>query len=411
MMVFPIRDNDVPWIQFYNAGNHEQAYVVNECENGDFVLAGTGPSGVLLTRTDKDGNHLWTQTYTGYQIWSIEECTNGDFILAGTMYYSNAPDDALLIRTDAQGNIVWHRTYGESGPSMEDYAKDVVKCSDGGFAFCGYSWSYAGMDGQAKAWLVRVDADGAVLWSTTYLGVDGVALAECNENGFAIATSDTRLIRVTVDGTELWNQQYDESLDATFRSMVICADGGFAIVGNDYAPIRGVLLLRTNATGYQLWNQTYDISQPDYGWSLVECSDGGFAIIGSSGSGGTEPIFLIRTDHNGDHLWTFRCKGTYWSDEAYSVVETSSDGFAIAGFATEVFPSGWAHVYNWLDDRYILWIPDEEPTSDLFVPPYPQGLVLTLFSNPYVLIYLGVSIVSISLGGLVIFWQRKKKAV
>jgi hypothetical protein len=78
----------------------------------------------------------------------------------------------------------------------------------------------------------------------------------------------------------------------------------------------------------------------DGAYSLVECSGGGFAIAGSTISyavGGND-MWLIRTDANGNHLWneTYDNLGT---EACYSVVECSGGGFALVGEAYGA--AGW----------------------------------------------------------------------
>ena len=73
-----------------------------------------------------------------------------------------------------------------------------------------------------------------------------------------------------------------------------------------------------------LWTKTYGGIDNDSGLSVQQTSDGGYIIAGytrSFGAGETD-VYLIRTDSNGDTLWT-RAFGGNQEDIAYSVQQTS----------------------------------------------------------------------------------------
>ncbi len=55
-----------------------------------------------------------------------------------------------------------------------------------------------------------------------------------------------------------------------------------------------------------LWTKTYGGIQDDAGYSIQGCADGGFIFAGTTYSfsiGGSD-VYLIRTDIDGDTLWT-----------------------------------------------------------------------------------------------------------
>ena len=89
------------------------------------------------------------------------------------------------------------------------------------------------------------------------------------------------------------------------------------------------------------WNQTYGGPGDDEAYSVIQTSDGGYALAGytnSSGAGGYD-FWLVKTDPNGIMQWN-RTYGGTGDDEAYSVVQTS-DGYALAGY-TMSFGAGSA---------------------------------------------------------------------
>jgi len=81
-----------------------------------------------------------------------------------------------------------------------------------------------------------------------------------------------------------------------------------------------------------MWTQTYGGTGGDIAYSLVETSDGGYAIAGYTRSfgAGWDDFWLIKTDANGNMEWNQTYGGEHYED-AYSLVETSDGGYAIAG--------------------------------------------------------------------------------
>ncbi|MGC9346481.1 MAG: hypothetical protein ACP5ER_06815, partial [Candidatus Bathyarchaeales archaeon] len=70
----------------------------------------------------------------------------------------------------------------------------------------------------------------------------------------------------------------------------------------------------------------------DHGYSVVQTSDDGFAVAGrtSSFGAGQTDLFLLKFDFVGSLEWAFAVGG--WNDDqGLSVVQTNDDGFAVAG--------------------------------------------------------------------------------
>jgi hypothetical protein len=127
------------------------------------------------------------------------------------------------------------------------------------------------------------------------------------------------------------------------RSLVETSDGGYAIARETNSFGAGeddFWLVKTNNFGNVEWNQTYGGEDIDRAYSLVETSDGGYALAGNSGFGYSIDWWLVKTDEHGNMEWNQTTAGAHF-ESAYSLVETSDGGYAIAG--------GWLLVKT---DRY-----------------------------------------------------------
>ncbi|WP_126651487.1 T9SS type A sorting domain-containing protein [Chryseobacterium aureum] len=99
-------------------------------------------------------------------------------------------------------------------------------------------------------------------------------------------------------------------------------------------------LVKLNQQGEQIFEKHFSGNNHDYLSSTVTTQDGGFLISGTSYSGkgldkkedskGGSDIWLIRINEFGDELWQ-KTIGTSADEEARSVIQTTDQGFIVAG--------------------------------------------------------------------------------
>jgi len=101
-----------------------------------------------------------------------------------------------------------------------------------------------------------------------------------------------------------------------------------------------------------IWSQTYGGADDEIAYSLLETSDGGYAIAGFTGAitAGNRYCWLVKTDSNGSVQWNQTYKNA-WLDTAFSLVETSDGGYVLAGY-TESFGNGKADFWLIKTDEY-----------------------------------------------------------
>ena len=248
----------------------------------------------------------------------------------------------VLVKAQDSG-IMWNQTYGSS---EEDVAKSLVQISDGGFVVAGYTKAF---DIDGDAWLVKTDASGNVEWNRTYGGADwdrANSLIKTSDGGYALAGythsfsagfGDFWLIKIDSSGNMEWNKIFgDYDLDRA-NSLVETSDGGFALAGytNSFgAGHYDFWLIKTDSSGNMEWNQTYGGVDQDIAWSLIQTSDEGFALAGDTLSfgAGDHDFWLVKTDSSGNMEWN-QTFGKEDYDFAYSIVESIDGGYALAGIS------------------------------------------------------------------------------
>jgi len=347
------------WSQTYGGANDDYAYSVVQTSDGGYALAGfTDSSGAggfdfYLVKTDSAGNQNWTQTYGGSGddfAYSVVQATDGGYALAGYTDSSGAGyNDFYLVKTNSAGNLQWSKTYGGAG---DDEARSLIKTSDGGYALAGWTDSFGG--GGYKFYLVKTDSSGNMVWNQTY-GMAGDnyanAIIQTNDSGYALAGStdssgaggsDAYLVKTDAAGNMQWNMTYAEGAgygDDEAYSIVQTSDGGYALAGYTTSSSVGTYnfwLVKTNSTGAMQWSQTYGPQGEDTdseAYALVQTTDGGYALGGftnAAGAGGYD-VWLVKTDSNGGVQWSQTYGGSS-DDLAYSLIQTSDGGYALAGF-------------------------------------------------------------------------------
>jgi hypothetical protein len=128
------------------------------------------------------------------------------------------------------------------------------------------------------------------------------------KKGFTLATFF--FLYFTIYAQLAFERTYRHTVGDIGNCAIQTSDGGYAIVGYSYNNVgyTDICLIKTNALGDTLWTRMYGGIRLDEGRYLRQTTDGGYYIAGITTSflEDGEDFFLIRTDSNGDTLWTRR---------------------------------------------------------------------------------------------------------
>lgn len=253
---------------------------------------------------------------------------------------------------DGPPALLWAREYF---PESICYFNHVIQTYDGGFAVG------ALVSGQHHP-IVRLDADGDTLWSAadTFFVPSCYWLEEL-PNHDILGTGVARLasgysfglllVRIDQSGQLLWAKLYDRTPEHDFGLCgVPLPDGGFAVCGytGDYDP----WLLRTDSQGDTLWTRVWEIGWARarrvvyYDEGLVMYVDGGY---------GYGPL-LIRYDLDGNLEWVSDFTGEYESSTDWGGSMCMTPGGGGYTFVSEY--------YSWIVGTD--WSGEEQWSQEIF---------------------------------------------
>lgn len=277
--------------------------------------------------------------------WSIDLTFDGGYALTGR---SGSNSDIYIIKTDINGDTIWTRTYGGAG---FDFGYSIKQTLDSGFIVTGYTTSFGA--GGYDLILLKTDINGDLIWCKTYGGTladEGTAVQQTPDGGYIII-GDTRsfssgigdiwLIKTDANGDSLWTKTYGGTNDEIGRWVEQTTDGGFILAGYTKSFGAGTggtgdyYLIKTDANGETLWSKSYGGTQDDWPWQVHQTSDGGYIIVGEATSFGVGngDVNLIKTDVGGNISWT-KTYGSITIDVGQSVQQMPDNGFIIGGYTS-----------------------------------------------------------------------------
>lgn len=349
----------VLWAYDYGSNGAETAGFVQQTKDDGYILAGhvypTGQanSEIYLMKTDIYGKMQWQKSYDAKRhrntgATAIVESSDGSFVLAG---YSRTrmQSDILLMKTDAKGEIKWQKSIGGANSSEEPMF--IQQTKDGNFILCGYKET----DGNKDACLIKLNANGGVIWQKTY-GGSGEDIAnsvqECSDGGYILTgasergsrKSDLVLIKTDKSGKLLWQKTYGGSGRDSGKSVRQTADAGFITAGYKSSEISGgleVYLLKTDAQGNLSWEKTFTASSKNTAAAVEECSDGGYIVLANTYSYGSNlyGAYIIKTDASGNKIME-NVLGKEGPDFVAWGQSTKDAAFVVAGTKNVTDPQG-----------------------------------------------------------------------
>jgi len=278
-------------------------------DNG-FVMAGyinENPNEFpFIMKFDSSGNSIWSNNYYpsgNATLRSIKPVGTDGYILTGFKVNNIYPDDedsVLIFRIDSDGDYLWSRVYGGNN---DERAWSVEPTSDGGFVVVGWTGSFG--NGASDFYIIKTDADGDSVWTRTFgseWSDEGRDILETADGGYVFAgkraigqsQAQHHLMKINSQGDSIWAHSYfDNGAYTITHSITHTSDGGYALIG--YCPYnpttRYIYIIKTDAEGDSLWSKRF-INQPlnYYARVIIQSQDGSYFLCGNN----LEDIWVVK---------------------------------------------------------------------------------------------------------------------
>ncbi|HDH97834.1 MAG TPA: hypothetical protein ENF70_01700 [Deltaproteobacteria bacterium] len=374
------------WAYTYgNESGHDYAYSIQQVKDGGYIVAGIkNYSDLWILKLNSKGQTEWQKTYGGpdsegdvpYEHgFYIRQTIDGGYIVAGgTKSFGAGNYDFWVLKLDTTGAVEWQKTYGGAG---YDYATSIQETGDGGYIVAGITQSFPETE-PAKIWVLKLNADRTIGWENvygvSYTPMDVPEIQARSDGGYVLGTTvndSLLLLELAGDGSIAWQKTYKEGDVSSLNSLRITKDGGYIVAGwvneiytpYDIDPLGGkwdgFWLLKLNSEGAIIWQKTYGETQTDdegyeyfeKAYSVEQTADGGYVVAGSKSSktncagsrGIHDDIWILKLNSDGSIAWQ-KSYGGDCGEKAYSIVQTSDGGYAMAGY-TDSFGAGGADAF------------------------------------------------------------------
>lgn len=214
-----------------------------------------------------------------------------------------------------QSQIVFYKMYTGNG---YDRGEGIVQLADSSYTITGSSSSWGG---NSDAFLLHVDSSGNYLWSNHFGGdeSDGGRRVLHNEGlgyyiaGFSNSFSgngnyDAYLVHTDLQGNKLWEKTYGNQNWEKINDAVLNPDSTIIMVGESQ-PLNGngadIYIIKTNAEGDTLWTKTFGGTGNDRANTVISIEDSLFIVGGEMFIPDSNYVkgFLLKMDKNGNIVW------------------------------------------------------------------------------------------------------------
>jgi len=256
----------------------------------------------LQTTTDSYGQYQITNVPAGQRTLIASKIGYVSETKVVNIRAGHTVTEDFTLQTQGAQQVVWQKTFGGSD---DDRARSVQETIDGGYVVAGYTWSSSERE---DVYILKLDANGNKLWEKTFGGSD-------NDGAWSIQQTN---------------------------------DGGYVVAGYTSSFGAGsydVYVLKLDTSGKEVWSKTFGGSSDDLAWSIQQTNDGGYIVAGYTKSfgAGSEDVYILKLDANGNKLWEKTFGGSY-DERAYCIQQTRDGRYIVAGY-TSSFGVGNYDVY------------------------------------------------------------------
>ncbi len=379
--------------------NHGNSVI--QLPDGSIFFAGyaTTQSGntrdVTLTKLDKSGNVLWTNSYgTVQDDISARMVFNGDHSLAicgqtvDTFTYETS---ALLLSIDTSGTLEWMKTYASTG--LTESFSGLTRAIDGGWIASGFQ-SDSTSSGNNFI-LIKTDSQGNLQWSENFGDANNNEVSDAvfqMSNGDIIISGDKQvapekynawMIKTDSSGNYLWDLLSRNNHNGGCKNIFVDDENNILIIGeaaSDSSNQFDIQLTKSGQDGNLIWQKYIPASNlGDAGFSIQQDTPANYMLTGYyyDTTSALTKIVMMRIDTAGNEI-NKKLYGTGLENIGYDLQHSFYGGYLIAGSDFEY--SKYVLIFD--DVPGATAIAENETTSAEFFPyPNPACSGQSLFFN------------------------------
>ncbi|MHA2214889.1 MAG: hypothetical protein ACXACP_04550 [Candidatus Hodarchaeales archaeon] len=379
-----VKTEDNGSVQWSRSYGFEYTSLCQTADDG-YILAGKAQRGgcyppaynnrdypdTMIIKIDSNGRTEWNRTYTDFGEFNcVKSTTDNGFVMLVTRHYTliPTPTDARqstykqsIIKFGSIGNIQWENMY----QSVE--IADIIQIEDGDYILVGRT--------EQKIWLLKLEEDGSSHWNNSFIWTDQTSLPSAL--GKIISTSDGSILITAISrpihsfddgkgnviysmfkadstGNLEWRQTWEEQINWGKHSLpsitapIQTSDSNFVAIGTTGTDMgdTDISFFKTDNQGNEQWRKNFGEREIDeIAVSLVQTKDQGLLLIGILRYSWRDEMFyqtitddktfLTKISGEGEILWGL-CYDIEINDEEWAtkIVETSDQGYALAGITT-----------------------------------------------------------------------------
>jgi len=270
--------------------------------------------------------------------------------------------------------VKFERVYGGKD---YDYGYSVTQTFDKGYLVAGVTSSFG--NGSTDGCLLKTDSMGIAKWYKMFGGTNidrFYSIMPTRDSAFIVAGYSNSfgngyegyVIKIDSLGNTIWSKTYGGSDWDFIFSIDTTSDGGYILCGGTYSYGNGdqdMYVVKTDTNGDTLWTKTYGGNKEDVAKSITQTLDGGYILTGVTKSFGDidGDIYTIKTNSLGDTLWTRREINT-GKDIGNDIVQNKINSeYFIAGNMTKNGDQRGVYI-NYDQNGFLIW-PAEYNTGPL----------------------------------------------
>ncbi|MBP9083571.1 MAG: T9SS type A sorting domain-containing protein [Bacteroidia bacterium] len=245
-----------------------------------------------------------------------------------------------IYKSDINGTLNWLKYYFYYPTS--NGIRSIVILPDGNYLAAGNLYDSSGTDG--SSYLMKLDTAGIILWSKLipfsgralyleklYLSEENIYCAGTVNNFTLGSLTDNVMLKIDADGNVIWNRYLADTSEQRLFDITSTYDGGCVFIGTTLVrnfPVNTDLYFgKLDSLGNKLWTRQIALGGAEGTGSLIkETNEGGLLICSYTDSlgFGERDLLLIKTDENGNVLWSKLLGSSNWDNP--TSMQINSDG-------------------------------------------------------------------------------------